>query len=150
MIQRARLRPRRQEGAVTVEFVLILPILLLLIFGIIQYSYFFFQVQEGALAAREGARSSAVGEVEDIGTFVDNWVSSASGAGVSGEACYDDLDANGTLSVGDNLRVTVTFQATSFGFAFVPFPQGGQVVQVADTRVEDVEPYEVVGAGDTC
>ena len=152
-------RPRRwDQGAVAVEFVLILPILLLLIFGIIQFSYYFFQLQQGALAAREGARAGAVGEIpapgmvvgddSDVDAYIDKWVSSMPADEVTGSACYVDNDASGDLTVGDTLRVTVNFTATNFGLPFVPFPAGGAINQVGDSRVEDLNPYPATGV--TC
>lgn len=53
-------RERRESGAVAVEFALILPVLLLILVGTIQFGivYSQYQVMEGA--AREGARCAAV------------------------------------------------------------------------------------------
>lgn len=55
-----RRRGRGETGAVAVEFALILPVLLLLLVGTIQFGivYSQYQVMEGA--AREGARCAAV------------------------------------------------------------------------------------------
>lgn len=55
-----RRRGPGESGAVAVEFALILPVLLLLVVGIIQFGivYSQYQVMEGA--AREGARCAAV------------------------------------------------------------------------------------------
>jgi Flp pilus assembly protein TadG len=51
---------RRESGAVAVEFALLLPVLLLILIGTIQFGivYSQYQVMEGA--AREGARCAAV------------------------------------------------------------------------------------------
>jgi Flp pilus assembly pilin Flp len=53
-------RERRESGAVAVEFALLLPVLLLILIGTIQFGivYSQYQVMEGA--AREGARCAAV------------------------------------------------------------------------------------------
>ncbi len=50
-----RHRPKR-HGANTVEFALVVPILLLLIFGILEYARYLFMLQVCTNAAREGAR----------------------------------------------------------------------------------------------
>lgn len=49
-----------QEGAAMIEFAIILPLLLLLIFGIIEFSLFLFNKQVITNAAREGARRGVI------------------------------------------------------------------------------------------
>ncbi len=51
---------RRERGAVAVEFALILPVLLLILFGIIEFGLVWSQTQVFQGAAREGARCAAV------------------------------------------------------------------------------------------
>lgn len=77
-------RVEHQSGAVAVEFALILPLLLLIVVGVIEFGRVWSQVQVFQGAAREGARCAAVqaGEsasgltVCDIQTSIDT----ASGA----------------------------------------------------------------------
>lgn len=58
-------KPRRREtGAALVELAMVLPLLLLLLFGIIEASWAFAQQNDVRHGAREGARSAAV----DFGT----------------------------------------------------------------------------------
>lgn len=47
---------RRRRGGAAIEFALVLPVLLALIFGIIEYGWIFFQQANILSAAREGAR----------------------------------------------------------------------------------------------
>ena len=47
---------RRRKGLATVEMALILPLLLLLVFGVIEYSWMFLKASQVADAARRGAR----------------------------------------------------------------------------------------------
>ena len=49
-----------RDGAVVVEFALVLPILLLLVFGIIEFGHLFFIRQTMINAAREGARTATL------------------------------------------------------------------------------------------
>jgi Flp pilus assembly protein TadG len=56
-----RLSPRRQEGAAAVEFALVAPILVILLFGVLQFGVAFLHVQTIRSAVREGARYAAVG-----------------------------------------------------------------------------------------
>ena len=125
---------RRQRGAVSVEFVFILPILLLLIFGIIQFAYYFFQVQQGAFAAREAARQAAVGTLacNDLITFVVDRV------GVPTPVEVSLTPSPATPVVGGTITVLVEFQAADFGFPFIPFPNNAAVSENADTRVENI------------
>ena len=50
----------RQDGMAMVEFVIILPLLLMLIFGIIEFGVLFGRWQTLSNAAREGARTAVV------------------------------------------------------------------------------------------
>lgn len=64
-------RPRqpRDEGASSVEFALVASFLLLpLLFGIIQYGFYFFQATAAEHVAQEGARLAAVG-IDDCETW---------------------------------------------------------------------------------
>ncbi len=49
------------DGAVAVEFALVLPILVLFLFGILQFGLFFFRIQGMQAVALEGARGGSVG-----------------------------------------------------------------------------------------
>lgn len=52
----SRIRAARDRGAAAVEFALVLPVLLLLVLGSIDWGYFFYVQQVVTNAAREGAR----------------------------------------------------------------------------------------------
>jgi Flp pilus assembly pilin Flp len=56
---------RDQEGAAAVEFALLLPLLVLLLFGMIEFGLAFNTRIQATNAAREGARQAVVG--------IDNW-----------------------------------------------------------------------------
>lgn len=55
-----RIRPNDERGAAAVEFAIVLPLLVLLVFGIIQFSIYFNRLQGLQAAAREGARVAAL------------------------------------------------------------------------------------------
>jgi Flp pilus assembly protein TadG len=58
---------RGQEGASAVEFAIVLPILVLFIFGIIEFGFAYNRLQGIQAAAREGGRVAAIGlEVSDV------------------------------------------------------------------------------------
>jgi Flp pilus assembly protein TadG len=58
--RRASGRPSRDRGAAMVEFALILPIFVALVFGIISYGYMLSYRQAVSQAASEGARAAAI------------------------------------------------------------------------------------------
>jgi Flp pilus assembly protein TadG len=55
-----RLRLRSERGAVVVEFALLLPVLLMIVVGTIEFGRVYSQFQVFSGAAREGARCAAV------------------------------------------------------------------------------------------
>jgi Flp pilus assembly protein TadG len=55
-----RRRMRDEDGAVAVEFVLLLPVLIVILFGIISFGVAFWKMEIYVSAAREGARYAAV------------------------------------------------------------------------------------------
>jgi Flp pilus assembly protein TadG len=89
---------RADRGAAAVEFVLVLPVLVMLLFGIIEFGLYFAQQLSVSNAARQGARFAAV----------PNYT-----AGASGSTCAAILrqvqDAAGTIGrKGSDVSVTVT------------------------------------------
>jgi Flp pilus assembly protein TadG len=65
---------RSERGASMVEFALILPLLLLFLFGVIQFGLLFFRFQGIQAAAREGARVASISTYDssEIGDRVDD------------------------------------------------------------------------------
>jgi Flp pilus assembly protein TadG len=134
-----RRRPQGDErGASAVEFALILPVLLLLVFGIIQYGYYFFAAQNGSSVAREAVRKVAVGDCPDdtvLKSFVETRLSGLS---------YEDLAVSRSYTpantIGSRVTVTVSFETLDMNIPFVPIPGEGKVVREVDARVEDLTP----------
>lgn len=138
---------RGQRGAIAVEFALVFPLLAMLLFGIIQFGFYFFSMQAGSQAVREGARRAAVGDMPTCvgaGNFVD-YVTDRVGAASFGNAVtvkrsYHKASGNTDpgVEVGDLVQVDVTFNTVNLHFPLIPVPQGGTVSQSADSRVENV------------
>ncbi len=106
------LRHRRDDGASAVEFALVAGILVLLLVGIVQFGFLFFQWLEVTHAAREGVRWAALGNPE--GEVVVKAQAAAPGL---------DWDDNGTVAVsypdgsdnpGNPVRVAVTYDTPLF------------------------------------
>lgn len=55
-----RRRSRSEEGAAAAEFAIVLPLLIIMVFGIVEFGQAYFRMQGVQAAAREGARSGAV------------------------------------------------------------------------------------------
>ncbi len=147
---RVRRRPcvRGDRGAAAVEFALVSVLLLTLLFGIIQYSYFFFQSQGASATAREAARLAAVG-VTSCATFETAVADRATANGTTIATpppnspdidltfSKDSGNTTGDAEIGDGAMVNVTWKPQRFGFPFVPFLSGNQD-SAAQTRVENV------------
>ncbi len=61
MSRRLAGEPRRERAAAAVELALVLPLLLLIMGGIVDFGRFFYTQNMVVNAAREGARSRALG-----------------------------------------------------------------------------------------
>lgn len=88
----------RETGAVAVELALVLPVLLLLVMGIIEFSRAYNAKEVLQYAVREGARDLALGKTEAVAeqTIKDRAAASLDGAsiGVTMTACPSPLPAS--------------------------------------------------------
>ncbi len=67
-MMKPRMIIRRENGAAAVEFAIILPLLLLLLFGIIEFSLLLYNKAMITNASREGARTGVVFDYDDNDT----------------------------------------------------------------------------------
>jgi Flp pilus assembly pilin Flp len=138
--------PRRDEdGAAALEFGLVIPVVLMLIFGIIQYGFMYWSLQTAAATAREAARSLIVGTTEacTLARAVQHADNPAVGGGAP-VAVARYLDAAGAAVSGPVegglVEVEVSLTTLDLNMPFLPLPDGGNVVQTARARVENVPP----------
>lgn len=141
--------PRREGGAAAVEFALVLPILLLLIFGIIDYGMFFFDSIGMRQGAREAARSAVVLRVDATScgatisydsiactartgsnNVLGKTAGAVSGGGPAQVKVYMKLQQSGTNPspptwVQGNQFILCTQIAEKPATGFVPFPSNG-------------------------
>lgn len=107
---RRQLRGRGDEGAALVEFAIIMPLLFLLIFGIIEFGWGFYQTLDVRHGARETARLAAVNFNPDAEVSGDNQAADIIVAGCA--RMDEDSDATVAISLpdGDQLgeRAVVT------------------------------------------
>lgn len=114
-----RRHTHRQDGQAVVEFVVILPVLLLVLVAIYQFGQVFVNYMDVTSAAREGARKAAVSRAAGTCTAVDSLaVAAAKGAG-------SDLNQS-------NLTVTVNRTCTNNAYA-----------QSSDVTVTATYPYSI-------
>jgi Flp pilus assembly protein TadG len=100
-----------QDGAAAVEFALIAMILIMLLFGIIQFGFTFFEYIEVAHAANAGARWAALGATN---AEIDAQARSAAPLLPNRAAMTIAVNPGSTS---DSVRVTVTYPRTDL----VPF-----------------------------
>ena len=114
------IKAKRQEGASAVEFAIILPLLLILVFGIIEFSILFYDKAMITNASREGAREGIVYRYDpygglnhpddaDIVATVDQYVQNHLISFGSGDVVTTTITRPGD-SPGDSLTVTVNYQ----------------------------------------
>ena len=136
-----RLR-RVESGAVAVEMALLLPILLLLVLGIIQYGMYFFARQGGSDAVRDAARRAAVSDPATCAAFRSQVISDL--GSVSDDPTHATItrtydQANPALvQVGDTVTVRVAFSSFDMHVPIIPMVKDGWVDMTVKARVEFV------------
>lgn len=139
-------RPHRHEerGSAALEFAIAIPVILMFIFGVIQYGYLFWSLQTAAATAREAARQLVVGT--DWGCVqsqaqgqADNPALGTAPPTVT-RTYYDtagNVSAAGPV-VGGLVKVDVSFQSLDMHLPLLPVPHGGVVSDDAEARVENI------------
>lgn len=108
-------RARDQRGAAAVEMAIVLPLLILLVFGIIQFSIYFNRLQGLQAAAREGARVAALPQStqSDIKAKVTSALSGVLPTTQSPVITVSPSSANPCDLQAPDARVTVTVKANT-------------------------------------
>jgi Flp pilus assembly protein TadG len=147
----ARFRRRRDEdGAAAVEFALVLIPLLYLVFGLVQYGWYFYAMQSGSSAVGDAARRIAVGNCtttsEVKGVIYDHLgaaTTASSSSGITTTITYTKADGSGSVAapgeIGGSVTVTATFPTLNMHFPFIPVPDDGNVTRTNVTRIEDLD-----------
>ena len=131
MTIRSKIRHKlhREDGAAAVEFALIVGLLMMLVFGMMEYGLAFWQIQSLRAATREGARVAAVGgDTSQVQAAVVNASTGALPAGFGGIAispaggCPADGDIDQAVTVTiDNGALPANVQgALSINVPFLP------------------------------
>ncbi len=145
-VRRASRGDRRDRGAAAVEFALVLPILLVIVFGLIQYGLYFYSAQTGSNTVNAAARQLSVGNCDtdtELNTFVTERLGAASAGAESATRHYYGIDGTdlGTSAanavVGGTVELEIEFDSFNLNFPFVPFLDDPIVSRTVTARVED-------------
>ena len=117
-------KTKNQEGAAAVEFAIILPLFLVLVFGIIEFSIAFYDKAMITNASREGARRGIVRTMNPDAVTADAEIDGAVNTYLTGNLITFDSDTSVDIDItregfapGDDLTVTVTY---SYGYLLLP------------------------------
>lgn len=126
---------RRDDGAAAVEFALVVPLLLILVFGMITYGYLLSFRQGMSQGASEGARAGAVwaaayksdqdtARIAAAKTQIDNALSSYGVSCTNGATCTVTIAACGTAKC-VTVKVSYPYEADPLtpSFPLVPLPE---------------------------
>jgi Flp pilus assembly protein TadG len=134
-------RGSRERGAAAVEFALVLPLLLLLVLGGIDYGIYFSDSMALRDAARTGARTAALDPTVDLAAVEDAVREDAAGA--TGEADVS-VEVRSDADLGQ--VVVVCAELTDRAeIGLVPLPDGGTIRTRVVFAVE--QPRDVVPVG---
>ncbi|MCW2756104.1 MAG: hypothetical protein JWQ32_3515 [Marmoricola sp.] len=135
-------RSRNERGNAAVEFALVMMPLLILLFGVIQYSIYFWAMQGGSDIARSAARIASVGTPADCASFksaVLSQINSLTGTGSTATVTRSYTQQNPqVVTVGDTVTITIAFHSPDLQFPLIPFINHGVVTTTAQSRVEFV------------
>ncbi len=118
----------KERGAALVEFAMVLPLLVMLVFGIMEAGWAFSQSIEVRNAAREGARLAVV----DYGTGQDVIDETCARADLSGSGATVSVTINGTESV----TVDISQSYTTLTGLLDPFFGGLSLDSTVEMRIE--------------
>jgi Flp pilus assembly protein TadG len=130
-VLKARLRRRDEHGAAAVEFALIMIPFAVMLFGLIEYGWYFYVGQNTSGAASNVARKLEVGDCWGSGqakTFAKNQ---------SAEITTLTTLPSVTKSPVPGTAFTVTVTANANILSFIPVPNGGTITRTVSAQVED-------------
>lgn len=136
-------RKRDEEsGAAAIEFALVMLPVIILLFGLVQYAFYFWAMQGGSDIARSAARLSSVGRpasCEEFRSAVSGQINDLVGTAATAtiERTYD-RQTPAEVTVGDTVSVVVRFKSPDMNFPFIPFINDGLVTARAESRVDFV------------
>lgn len=139
-------RGNREQGAALIEFALIMPLLILLVFGMVDAGWAFFQNLEVRHGAREAARLAAVnfGSADEIIYETCARMNVPSGS----TDVVVSLDHPGGTAIGKKAVVTVARPNHKSLTGFIPFFNSLNLTSTVEIRIEQPAGWGVVS--ETC
>ncbi len=131
-----------ERGSSIVEMAIVLPLLLMLVFGIVEFGVMFYDRQVITNASREGARAGIVQALTrptpgDITTIVQTYCAgrlfNLGGTPNLTISVTTNGNPNGCVNFADDLRVSVTFPYDFLIFSRLMSAFGGTINLTADT-----------------
>jgi Flp pilus assembly protein TadG len=118
---------------------------LTLLFGMIQYSLWFYSGQSGAAAAYEAARRAAVGDLtcaQLTSTAQSHSELVTEGFSVTRKYFAPNSTTarttDTTIQGGDDVQIVVQYETIDMNLPFIPVPNDGQINEVAVGRLENL------------
>jgi Flp pilus assembly protein TadG len=130
---------KKRKGAAAVEFALVAPVFVLLVFGMIEYGRMVMVQQVITNASREGARRAVLDGVtaSDVSNTVTTYLTNGA---VSGATVTMNPANPSSAASGDPVTVTVSVPYTAVSWLPSPFFLGGATLNATSTmRRESVE-----------
>ena len=121
---------RARRGLVAVEMALLLPLLLVLLFGMLEYGSLFWRAQQIGSAARQGARVGALpsGTSASVTSAVDTLMNSY-GLGGSGYTVTLTPANPASLASGESFTVSISVPYTAIQLTKFPVPTPTDLVR---------------------
>jgi len=147
-------RTKKERGASLVEFAVVMPLFILLLFGIMEAGWAFSQQVEVRNAAREGARLAVVDyptpESGDSAQIVAEVCSRAPLSADRASVSVEEIDTNGD-TINDTARITVSQDYASLT-GVIPAFDSLTITSTVSMRFErgDVTWLEIVPPGQDC
>jgi Flp pilus assembly protein TadG len=134
------MKRRDQRGASVVEFAIILPLIVWLIFGIMEIGFVLYDKTMITQASREGARAGVVFRVpavadEEIIQVVNDFLGTSLITFGEPQTATVTVTRNG-LSAGDRLKVTVSYTYTALVFSIASMGKKFNMVAETTMRME--------------
>ena len=130
---------RQHRGVAAVEFAIVLPIFLLVIFGMIEFGRAIMVQQVLTNASREGARRATIeGATQtEVVSVVKTYLTNSSITGATTTVSPSNLT---TLGFGDSVAVTVNVPFAAISWTKSPWFLGGRVLEARTSmRVERLQ-----------